>query len=109
MEENGEIFTPLHFLLYLKSEVQDFDLRFQSGDQRNDERGCCINIEPGRSDGSRTATPLHRDHKDTFINGCNPTSLYTNMSQEEGTVAVCIAFETFSKNNPPVPSLLLRP
>ena len=32
------------------------------------------------------------------------TSLYTNIPQEEGIDTVCRAYETFHKNEPPVPT-----
>ena len=36
------------------------------------------------------------------------TSLYTNIPQEEGIETVCKAYETFHKNEPPVPTRLLE-
>ena len=36
------------------------------------------------------------------------TSLYTNIPQEEGITTVCNAYETFYKNNPPIPTRFIR-
>ena len=36
------------------------------------------------------------------------TSLYTNIPQEEGIDTVCRAYETFHKDEPPVPTRLLE-
>ena len=36
------------------------------------------------------------------------TSLYTNIPQEEGITVVCNTNEVFHKNNPPIPTALLR-
>ena len=36
------------------------------------------------------------------------TSLYTNIPQEEGITTVCNEYETFYKNNPPIPTRFIR-
>ena len=35
------------------------------------------------------------------------TSLYTNIPQEEGITIICKAYETFYRNEPPIPSQYL--
>ena len=36
------------------------------------------------------------------------TSLYTNISQEEGIITVCKAYENFHKNNPRIPTSYIK-
>ena len=43
-----------------------------------------------------------------FLVSMDVTSLYTNMPQEEGITIVCNAYEVFHKNNPPIPTALLK-
>ena len=43
-----------------------------------------------------------------FLVSMDVTSLYTNIPQEEGITIVCNAYEVFHKNNPPIPTALLK-
>ena len=42
--------------------------------------------------------------KDTILVSMDVTSLYTNIPQEEGIRIVCKTYETFHKNQPPIPT-----
>ena len=46
--------------------------------------------------------------KDTILESMNFSSLYTNISQEEGTEIVCKAYDSFHNYNPPIPTRFLR-
>ena len=46
--------------------------------------------------------------KNTILVSMDVTSLYTNIPQEEGIDTVCRAYETFHKDEPPVPTRLLE-
>ena len=43
-----------------------------------------------------------------FLVSMDVTSLYTNIPQEEGITIVCNAYEVFHKNNPSIPTALLK-
>ena len=45
---------------------------------------------------------------DAVLVSMDVTSLYTNIPQEEGIQTVCTAYETFYKNEPPIPTRLLE-
>ena len=45
---------------------------------------------------------------DAVLVSMDVTSLYTNIPQEEGIQRVCAAYETFYKNEPPIPTRLLE-
>ena len=46
--------------------------------------------------------------QNTILVSMDVTSLYTNIPQEEGIDTVCRAYETFHKDEPPVPTRLLE-
>ena len=46
--------------------------------------------------------------QDTILVAMDVSSLYTNISQEEGIKIVCKAYETFHNNDPPIPTHYLR-
>ena len=46
--------------------------------------------------------------EDTILVAMDVSSLYTNISQEEGIEIVCNAYETFHNNDTPIPTHYLR-
>ena len=46
--------------------------------------------------------------QDTILVAMAVSSLYTNISQDEGIKIVCKAYETFHNNDPPIPTHYLR-
>ena len=46
--------------------------------------------------------------KDTILVSMDVSSLYTNISQEEGTEIVCKAYDSFHNYKPPIPTRFLR-
>ena len=46
--------------------------------------------------------------KDKILVSMDVTSLYTNISQEEGITTVCEAYEYFYERKPPIPTRYLR-
>ena len=44
----------------------------------------------------------------TVLVSMDVTSLYTNISQEEGITSVCNAYKTFYENSPPIPTCFIR-
>ena len=46
--------------------------------------------------------------ENTVLVSMDVTSLYTNIPQEEGITTVCNAYETFYKDNPPIPTRFIR-
>ena len=45
-----------------------------------------------------------QSEEENFLVSIDPTSLYTNILQEEGIKIVCEADDNFHKNNPPIPT-----
>ena len=46
--------------------------------------------------------------EDVILDSMDVTSLYTNIPQEEGIDTVCRAYEIFYRNEPPIPTQLLK-